>query len=123
VLGWTPRSTQAATYIHLTGEDITDAMLEAAGIKRDEEEKQKERERRCPRCKDFIPIKEKRCLKCGFSEDDTVEQQQQYINEKLAKQEKDIDALKNIISRLLDEKGIDFFEEPTEADKKNIPEW
>jgi integrase len=29
ILGWAPKSSQAATYIHLTGEDISDAMLEA----------------------------------------------------------------------------------------------
>jgi integrase/recombinase XerD len=73
IMGWKPSSSMASVYIHLSGIDISNAILEAEGIKSaEEEEKEKPRAYRCPRCKEMNSINEERCLKCGFSEKDPV---------------------------------------------------
>src|SRR5665647_650030 len=72
ILGWSPNSQMASTYIHLSGDDIDEMMLEAVGIKKEEEEAEKPKTYRCPRCKEMNAVTQERCWKCGYSEKDPV---------------------------------------------------
>ena len=66
VLGWKANSQMANIYIHMSANDVNAAMLEAAGIKMPEEEEQKLRVVKCPRCKEILDKKAAFCFKCGL---------------------------------------------------------
>lgn len=66
VLGWKANSQMANIYIHMSANDVNAAMLEAAGIKVPEEEEQKLRVIKCPRCKEILDKKVSFCFKCGL---------------------------------------------------------
>jgi len=66
VLGWKANSQMANIYIHMSANDINAAMLEAAGIKVPEEEEQRLRVVKCPRCKEIQDKKAAFCFKCGL---------------------------------------------------------
>lgn len=66
VLGWKANSQMANIYIHMSANDVNAAMLEAAGIKVPEEEEQKIRVIKCPRCKEIQDKKAAFCFKCGL---------------------------------------------------------
>jgi integrase/recombinase XerD len=83
VLGWTPGSPMAGIYIHLSGVDISDAMLEAAGIKKEETEEIKLSVGRCPRCKELAPARALYCGKCGLPLTETSAQKMAQINNTL----------------------------------------
>ncbi len=66
VLGWKANSQMANIYIHLSANDINAAMLEASGLKLPEEEEEKPRVLKCPRCKEIIDKKAQFCFRCGL---------------------------------------------------------
>lgn len=67
-LGWTAGSTMAATYVHLSGRDVDEAILKANGIEIPEKEKANNRLKtvKCPRCKEIQDCKAMFCFKCGL---------------------------------------------------------
>jgi integrase/recombinase XerD len=77
IMGWFPNSNQTATYVHLSGELVDDLMLEASGVDLDEKKKAERQKSKkttyvCLRCHEINPITEKKCLKCGFIEDEPI---------------------------------------------------
>lgn len=68
VLGWSAGSVQTQTYVHLSAQDVNDAMLEASGIEVDEEEQEPSllSTDRCPRCGELNNIDRDLCHKCGL---------------------------------------------------------
>jgi integrase len=66
VLGWKADSQMANIYIHLSANDINAAMLEASGLKLPEEEEEKPRVLKCPRCKEIMDKKSQFCFRCGL---------------------------------------------------------
>jgi len=67
-LGWTAGSNMAATYVHLSGKDIDDAILKANGIEIPIEQKKDNVLKiiKCPRCKEIQDSKAQFCFKCGL---------------------------------------------------------
>ncbi len=64
--GWTGDSKMAATYVHLSGRDIDNAILQAHGMKpKDNSNETKMKIRRCPRCRTDNPLDAMYCVKCG----------------------------------------------------------
>ncbi len=61
LFGWTQRSTQAATYVHLSGRDVDNALLNVYGIKKEEAEKEK------------LKLKPKVCIRCRMQNPATVD--------------------------------------------------
>jgi site-specific recombinase XerD len=57
--GWTRSSEMASVYVHLSGRDVNNALLETYGIKPDEDEKTSSK---------LIPIK---CMRCNFENEPT----------------------------------------------------
>ena len=64
--GWTKNSGMAATYIHMSGRDLDNAVLKANG-KVVEEEQAAPTEKICPNCKHINPVSANFCEKCGLS--------------------------------------------------------
>lgn len=62
--GWTQASKMAAVYVHLSGRDVDDAILECYGVKRKEEPKTTFIPKKC-RCGFDNPPMNKYCSKCG----------------------------------------------------------
>jgi integrase/recombinase XerD len=65
-LGWSPTSTQPATYVHLSGKNMDDAVLKMYGIKKDENDTEFLKPGVCPRCRELTAINAEFCFKCGL---------------------------------------------------------
>ena len=65
-LGWSPTSTQPATYVHLSGKNMDDAVLKMYGIKTNEDDTEFLKPGVCPRCHELTPVNARFCLKCGL---------------------------------------------------------
>lgn len=66
-LGWTAGSTMAATYVHLSGKDVDQAILRLHGLATDEmKEDNALKTLKCPRCKEIQDKKAQFCFKCGL---------------------------------------------------------
>ncbi|MBI3190521.1 tyrosine-type recombinase/integrase [archaeon] len=68
MFGWTQSSSQAATYVHLSGRDVDNALLNVYGIKKDETEKEKSKlkPKVCIRCRMQNPVTVDFCGRCGL---------------------------------------------------------
>jgi len=64
--GWTNDSGMMARYVHLSGRDIDNAVLQANGYNKNLEE-QKPQVKICPRCHYINEITAKYCVNCGAS--------------------------------------------------------
>jgi integrase len=72
-LGWSPTSTQPATYVHLSGKNLDDAVLNMYGIKKDQEGPEFLKPGVCPRCRELTAVNANFCLKCGMPLDKEFE--------------------------------------------------
>jgi len=89
--GWVQGSRMAATYVHLSGRDTDNKMLEIYGLKKKEKEKEKElKPKECPRCKYINGPTDRFCSRCGevLDEEEAVKIRMQ--GQKLAKEFPDI---------------------------------
>ncbi len=66
--GWTGSSTMAGIYVHLSGADIDNKMLERYGLlnKNDDPDKDTLKPKECPKCKEINPNTAKFCYVCGM---------------------------------------------------------
>jgi len=64
-LGWQPNSNMTATYVHLSGRDMQDSVLELYGLRAKRDEHCLEIGK-CPRCKTIVNADAKYCDKCGM---------------------------------------------------------
>ena len=65
IFGWTADSNMPKIYIHLSGEDVEDAVLNIYGLKKIEQNEPTIGITRCIRCKQNIPTINKFCPYCG----------------------------------------------------------
>lgn len=63
--GWTQGSKMTATYIHLSGRDVDDALLQMHGLKQGSQERNPLEPVKCPRCQHINPSIADQCHKCG----------------------------------------------------------
>ncbi len=81
IFGWTKGSDMPATYVHLSGRDVDNALLKLHGlVKVDDGSDDKMKVRDCQRCKEHNSPIAKFCIKCGLPLDENF----------LAKVEKEI---------------------------------
>ena len=69
--GWSQGSNMATTYVHMSGRDVDDAILNSYGLKEREKEERKEalRPKDCPRCHEVHDATSRFCHKCGMALD------------------------------------------------------
>lgn len=66
-LGWTAGSSMAATYVHLSGKDVDNAILKLNGIEVQEKGSDNALKTiKCPRCKEMQNENARYCFKCGL---------------------------------------------------------
>ncbi|MFQ5406020.1 MAG: tyrosine-type recombinase/integrase [Candidatus Micrarchaeia archaeon] len=64
--GWVQSSEMAATYVHLSGRDVDNALLALQGLVKSEDKKEEQfKVCFCPRCKEKNSPSAKFCLRCG----------------------------------------------------------
>ncbi len=84
--GWVQGSNMPQVYVHLSGREVDDKLLRHYKLRKDkEEEKNDDKPKRCPRCKEVNDPKARYCNRCGLAMGD-------WINER---------SDKSIIERLL----------------------
>ncbi len=64
-LGWVPGSDMVKVYVHLSSEDVDEAILKLHGIKTDGDRKDLE-VKQCPRCLQVNPAESRFCSRCGL---------------------------------------------------------
>ena len=71
--GWTQSSEMAATYVHLSGRDVDNTLLEIYQIKQATSAQQTQtiQTKQCPRCKETNSPISRYCYKCGNPLEDT----------------------------------------------------
>lgn len=62
--GWTQDSSMAARYIHLSGKQVDDAILQLNGLKKSEQKESILQREACPRCKTLNDINHQYCTQC-----------------------------------------------------------
>ena len=70
--GWTNDSSMVKVYIHLSGRDVTNAVLQSYGLAPLEKEEPKLKPKPCPRCGKINPPDAKFCYQCGLVLDQAV---------------------------------------------------
>lgn len=88
-LGWTPESSMASVYVHLSSKDLDNSLLKHYGVEVDEEGTTDEfAVKQCQYCKATIPEDKNICPRCHRSEDehlayDELKQKYESIESKL----------------------------------------
>ena len=59
----------ASIYVHMSGRDVDDALLNLYGLKEKKAEEEHDKPSRCPRCSEINPPNFKFCGKCGIALD------------------------------------------------------
>jgi len=108
--GWVQGSDMAATYVHLSGRDVDNALLKLQGLVQVEETKfEKLNVRVCPRCKDHNAPVSKYCTKCGLPLDEgmiaKIEEMKGKSNNVMNRLMED-DDFKNFMMKRISELGI-----------------
>ena len=106
---WKPGSKMTARYVHLSGKDAENAILELHGIKPKDDSNAVAQLKKCPRCEHDNTPERQRCAKCGYIldvkllEKTTVSQQHTMdsIVHRLEKMEKLGDKIDLIFDELL----------------------
>ncbi len=66
IFGWVGDSKMASVYVHLSGRDINNAVLQANGLKPIDDPKEPYlKARNCQRCQEANTIESRYCIKCG----------------------------------------------------------
>ena len=104
--GWTGGSQMAATYVHLSGRDIDNAVLQANGAKVDNSViEPKLKVKVCRRCQFSNPIESKYCNRCGAPLNETlimeVRDKETDIKQAIAEALKDPKAIEEIVHTYL----------------------
>lgn len=66
MFGWTQGSTMASIYIHLSGRDVDNALLEIAGLSAPKKPGEKFKVKICPRCEEKNSPDSLYCTRCAF---------------------------------------------------------
>lgn len=109
--GWVQGSEMAATYVHLSGRDVDNALLKLQGLVQVENAREdKLKLRSCQRCKEHNSPSSKFCTKCGLPLDEQsmiyIENQRQKCDN-LMNQLMDDEDVRNLLLKKIMEKGLD----------------
>lgn len=83
-MGWTQSSDMAATYVHLSGQELDKAILKVSGVKVEQNEPETSLNVvTCPRCKNQNSATSRFCPSCGFCFDVKVSIQVDEVRSKI----------------------------------------
>jgi len=82
-LGWAPNSGMPAVYVHLSGQDMQDSVLELYGLRKKRDEHSLEI-CKCPRCKTLVDADAKYCITCGMPLAKDVQQTNDTVMKEIA---------------------------------------
>jgi integrase/recombinase XerD len=94
--GWTASSTMAATYVHLSGRDLDNGIMQANGYKVQELSEPKLKSKICPKCRTSNGVDQMYCGRCGSALSIEVAMAQDKRNEIYAEMSRDPDVMKAI---------------------------
>jgi integrase/recombinase XerD len=97
--GWIQGSDMPATYVHMSGKDVDNAILAMNGMKVQEEKSFQEKPKICSRCDTINLISSKHCNKCGGALDIQIALQ----HDELAKKRSQAD---NVMAMLMEDDQI-----------------
>lgn len=98
--GWIQGSNMPATYVHLSGRDVDDAILKMNGIELGEEQKEIEiKPIICPRCATINAYESKFCTKCGCLLDEKEQFEMEKVNERK-------ESANKLMEKLLEDRDI-----------------
>lgn len=100
-LGWTPESSMASVYVHLSSKDLDNSLLKYYGVEIDDEEKTDEfAVKQCVHCKSQIPADKDICPRCHRREGDHLAYDE--LKEEMKKEMKsEMDDMKAIFMDML----------------------
>ena len=99
-MGWIPGSREAATYVHLSGRDMDDAILKLNGIAEEETEESKFKVVTCPRCGIQNSPESKACPHCGIPLDLPTVMAYEKTSKTALKQLEDTRTFESLLSHL-----------------------
>ncbi|MCX6814510.1 MAG: tyrosine-type recombinase/integrase [Candidatus Aenigmarchaeota archaeon] len=104
-MGWVQGSGMTRVYVHLSGRDINDAILQMHGIKKPEEEieKSKLQPKKCPRCDRYNSFEARICSFCGMSLSLETAMERERKHQELARLIDDPEILERLIERKINE--------------------
>jgi len=73
-MGWVQSSDMASIYVHLSGRDLDEAILQLHGISVEKERRERFERKICPRCNTENSLTAKFCSRCGFVLDKKTEE-------------------------------------------------
>lgn len=105
--GWAQGSKMPRRYIHLSGADIEDAVLEMHGLKEPANVTSKLKPKRCPRCNSQASPSSKRCSHCGLILDPALATQasekEHYMMQEIMKRLEKLEKLDAKVDTLFEE--------------------
>jgi len=108
--GWVQDSDMAATYVHLSGRDVDNAILGAYGIKEAEESSKPQLlPRTCPRCNETNDPASRFCQRCGLPLDKSFLVEEGSLEERLARLEEELRTLAEVKDALAEIRELASF--------------
>ncbi len=103
--GWTGDSRMAATYVHLSGRDVDNAMKQANGIKVENRTETTLKSKNCQRCQLQNELDSKYCNRCGLPLDEKLlvetQNKEDTMKQAIAEALKDPKAIEEIVHTYL----------------------
>ena len=126
--GWTPTSNMHLRYVYYFGNESTESILEAYGLKPSAQEVNKLRPIQCPNCTELNKIDSKFCVKCRIvlsydaytetiQDSNKFKDEMQQLKEQMDKMESTVSNVFSKIGGISQLTGIDFI------DKKRMKQY
>jgi integrase/recombinase XerD len=101
LFGWTPDSGMASVYVHLSGRDVDNALLELHGLRTKSQNEPKIRLKICPRCSERNSPDAKYCKRCALTLDVEVMEWENKMMNELIKQPQVANYLRRMLAQTI----------------------
>ncbi len=101
IFGWTPGSEMAAVYVHLSGRDVDNALLELHGLRSPTQNEPKIKLKICPRCNEHNSPDAKYCKRCALTLDIEIMEWENKMMNDLIKQPRVANYLRKMLAQVV----------------------